>query len=312
MKNITYTAPAKVILSGEHAVVYGKPALVSALDLRLKFSICESNKNTKNETIVFISDKVKEYLGKKKIKFKDKNFSVKIESSIPIRWGLGSSASMSVAASSAFLKFYTGHEFKKEEVNNCAYQIEKYFHKNPSGVDISASCFGGLIFYRKEFEFLKNISALNFKITKSLEENLYLIDSGKPEESTAKMVDLVGKMYNLKPRLYDEIFNDIEKVTKRMVVAIIKEDKKFFQQCIFDNEIFLELMGVVSEQSKNLLKNLTNFGVGKITGAGGKTSGSGYILFYSDKQKELIDYLQNQKINYYKFKQDFIGLKNES
>lgn len=309
---ITYSSPAKVILSGEHAVVYGKPALVCAIDQRLEFTVfdrsSQNGNSEKGEIVLMITDKVKQYLKDKKVKFTDKSFDFEINSAIPIGRGLGSSAALSVAAVSAFLKFYTGDDFEKEVINNLAFQIEKHFHKNPSGVDNTASCFGGLIFYRREFEFLKNISVLPFRIPKKIEENLFLIDSGASIETTAEMVEMVGRMYNKKPSYTEQILNDIEKTTKRMVVAIIKEDVGFFQQTLLDNEILLEMLGVVSSKTKKLLKNLSQFGVGKITGAGGKKAGSGFILFFADKKRELESYLNRQKINFYKFKADFKGV----
>ena len=313
---ITFLAPAKVILSGEHAVVYGKPAIVSSIDLRLKFIVTNldrpSQDGNNSKDIVFISQKVKELLKAQKIKFIDKPFDYKIESDIPVGRGLGSSAALCVAATSAFLEFYTGKKFEKEIINNIAYQAEKYFHKNASGVDVTASCFGGLIFYRKEFEFLKNISALNFKIPKKIENNLLLIDSGKPIESTGHMVEMVGKSYNQKPQFVEEVLNDIEKTTKRMVVSVIKEDTDFFVKTIIDNQILLEMLGVVSVKAKKLLKSLELFGVGKVTGGGGKKKGSGFLLFYTNKKSELEKYLNKKKINFYKFQQDFRGLQNEN
>jgi mevalonate kinase len=309
---ISYSAPAKVILSGEHAVVYGKPALVCAIDKRLNFSVkeVEKKKNNKDDVPISIIDQiVKKYLEKEKIDFRPKNFYYSIDSSIPIGRGLGSSAALSVAAAAALLKFYTGRDFDKETVNNLAYLAEKHFHKNPSGVDNTTSCFGGLIFYRKEFEFLKNISVLSFKIPKTIENNLFLIDSGKPKETTATMVELVKERYNQKPHLVEEMFEEIEKITKRITVALVKEDNHFFADNLFENQIRLELLGVVSKTAKQLLESLSQYGVGKITGAGGIKEGSGFILFYSFDNEKLIAYLEKNQINYFQFKGDFIGLK---
>jgi len=312
MKKIICSAPAKTILSGEHAVVYGKPGLVSALDLRLKFSVWESKKKIKEPAIIYLVETVFKYLRKEKIKFFKKSFDYQIDSAIPIGCGLGSSAAFSVAAVAALSKFYTGQEFPKEIINNIAYQGEKYFHKNPSGVDVSASCFGGLIFYRKEFEFLKNITSLGFKISPKIEEKLYLIDSKRAKESTADMVFKVGKLYNKKPKFTEEILAGIEKTTKKMTVAIIKKDEDFFAQSILENEVFLELLGVVSSKTKKLLEELANWGVGKVTGAGGVSFGSGFILFFSKKGKELENFLKQKKINFYQFKQDYRGLIYEN
>ncbi len=310
---IIYSAPAKVILSGEHGVVYGKPALVSAVDLRLKFTLTNlmrPRKNSKvNKEISFISQKVKDYLKKQGISFSDRKFEFQVDSETPVGRGLGSSAALSIASVAAFLKFYTRRDFNKETINNLAYQIEKYFHKNPSGADNTASCFGGLIYFRKEFEFLKNISALNFKIPKSIANNLFLIDTGKPKESTAEIVAEVGKLYNRKPKLIENILNNIEKTTKKMVISIVKEDREFFQKTIRENEKLLEKLKVVSLKTKSLLKKLEKFGAGKITGAGGKETGSGFILFLAKDKEKLEEFLKRKKIDYYQFVQDYQGLK---
>lgn len=306
---IAYTAPAKVILSGEHAVVYGKHALVATINLRLKFSLWEENKDISEKNILFISKKVKKYLKDQKIVFLDKPFNFKNDSEIPIGRGLGSSAALSVAVVAAFLDFYTGRQFEKNIVNNLAYQIEKHFHKNPSGVDNSASCFGGMIFYRKKNKLLKNIIKLDFNIPKLIENKLILIDSGKPKESTAEMVSSVGKFYNKIPKTVNFIINEIEKTTKNMKISIKKEDSGLFKKCLLDNEKLLEELGVVSEKTKKFFEDLSGFGTGKITGAGGHKTDSGFILFFAEDKEKLEEYLKRKKINYYHLTQDNQGLK---
>lgn len=309
---ITYSAPAKVILSGEHAVVYGKPALVSAIDLRLHFTLTESKKKASDEIILMIAKNVQNYLHMQKIIFKDKKFEFNIDSKIPLRRGLGSSAALSIAASAAFLEFYTGNEHNKETINNVGYVSEKYFHINASGVDPTTSCFGGLIFYRKEFEFLKTISALNFKIPKKFEKNLYLIDSGKSAETGGFLIhNVVGGLYNKKPQFTEQVLNDIEKVTKRVVVSIIKEDEEFFVKSMIDNEVLLEMLGIVSLKTKKMLKELEYFGYGKITGSGGVKTGSGFILFYTHKPLELEKFCKKNEINFMKFEPSYEGVKKE-
>ena len=308
---ISYSAPAKTILSGEHAVVYGKPALISALNLRLKFTVREEEVKVKDKTIAMIDELVKKHLGEKKIAYTDKKFAYKIDSEIPIGQNLGSSAALSVAASAALLEFYTGKQFSKDEINSVAYEIEKYFHGKPSGGDNSASCFGGLIYFRKEFEFLKNISALNIKIPQKINDALYIIDSGKSQEKTSELVKKVGELYNHNPKNIEEILNDIEKVTKHMVLSINQESVDSFKECIGKNELLLEQLSVVSDKTKKLIVTLSKYGVGKVTGAGGISQGSGNLLFFADQPKELEEFLKIEKISYLKFIQDFEGVRRE-
>lgn len=296
---ISYSAPAKVILSGEHAVVYGKPALVSTIDLRLKFSVWEATAKTTDRDILFISQKIKNYLKTKKIDFKDDLFDFEIESDIPIGRGLGSSAALSVASSAAFLEFYTGQVFEKDTVNNLAYEIEKKFHKNPSGVDNTAVCKGGLIIYKKNI----GPEKLDSKISKDLEKNLFLIDSGSPKETTGQMVSFV------KTKISQEILNAIESSTNKLKTSIENMDISLFKECLIGNEKMLEKIGVVSQGTKKLLTEMSKFGVGKVTGAGGLETNSGYILFFTDKKDDLFDYLNKNNIIYKKFVADNTGLK---
>ena len=319
---IIYSAPAKAILSGEHAVVYGKPALATAINLRLKFivtKLARSYKDSKSmKEINFISDEVKKYLIIQKIKYVDKPFNYKIESEIPVGRGLGSSAALSVASVASFLEFYTGKQFDKKIINDIAFEIEKHFHSNPSGVDNSASCFGGLILYQKKVSLKK----LDDKISKNIEKNLLLIDSGKPEETTGEMVKLVigrqieldeircNRMKSVNPT--ETIFDRIEIETNKILNSIEKENVDQFKNSLFFNEKLLEELGVVSDRTKKLLKELSKFGVGKVTGAGGRKKGSGFILFYTDQIDKLINYLIKRKIIYHKFIPDNIGLKRIS
>lgn len=309
----SYSAPAKVILSGEHAVVYGKPAIVSAVQLYLTCTVDKSMGEMKDTKLRFIADTVRTYLRSQKIQFQEEPVSIRISSTIPVGRGLGSSAALSVAAVGALLAYYVpGEEFSKETINSLAYKVEKMFHKNPSGVDNSAASFGGLLYYRKEFEFLKCISALTFKLPPQIEEHLYLIDTGKPKESTADMVNHVGTLYNHDTPRVEALMQGIEKITKRLVVSVIKEDREFFRKCIAENNELLRELGVVSAKAAALIKSLKPYGEGKITGAGGIKNGSGFVLFFSHNNTELEKNLRERKLSFIKFTQDLKGVRKIS
>jgi len=117
-----------------------------------------------------------------------------------------------------------------------------------------------------------------------------LIDSGKPIETTGEMVQSVGILYNKESKKTEKVMNDIEKITRRIVVSFMKEDASFLKENIQHNQKLLEQIGVVSEKTKRLLLDLKRYGVGKITGGGGRKESSGYVLFWSEKEKNLKTY----------------------
>lgn len=306
MKSITYRAPAKVILSGEHSVVYGKPALISGLALYCTVTVSQASEPQNHPHYVDVCKEVlhSHFNGE----FDGSSLTVEIQNEIPLGRGLGSSAAFSVACIAAMLHWHTGTEPDKETINSLAYRAEKKFHHNPSGADNTTSCFGGLIYFRKEFEFLKTISALNSKLPQTFEDHLLLIDTGAPAESTAEMVKAVSARYNKEAKYIEDALNQLEKSTRRMVVAVVSEDASLFRSCIADNQPYLERLGIVSGRAKNLLSDLSRFGTGKITGAGGASQGSGYALFYADDRSALESYLTEKAIAYLPFHQDIHGV----
>ncbi len=298
MNTYSYKAPAKVILGGEHAVVYGKPALISAVDLWMEVNAEPGTGDGRDAMLDRIVEKVKSFLGPG---HQDRQAHITVSSGIPTGRGLGSSAALCVAASAALIHLFSGKEPDRDTVASCAYHAEKLFHANPSGADTSASCFGGLVFYRKEFEFLKTISALNMKIPESIAKHLLLIDSGAPKENTSDMVQAVGKLYNKDRTAAEEAMHAIEKTVKRMVVSIAKEDTEFFKTAIRDGQQQLERIGVVSAQTRQILETLEPFGTGKVTGAGGKQDGSGYVLFFARSVPETVRFLKERAIAHLPF-----------
>lgn len=306
---ISYKTPAKVILSGEHGVVYGKPALITALARYATVRI-EEAKDTlvPHEAVRSVEEAVKNYCSKHAINFEDRPYKLNYDIDIPLGMGLGSSAALSVGVSAALLEFYTGKEPAKDVINTIAYQGEKQFHGNPSGADNSTCCYGGLIFFRKEFEFLKTISALNSKLPKDIEDHLYLINTGQPLESTKEMVKMVGKRYNENPVEMDHLLSALEKVTRRMVVSVVTEDAALFRSCMEENGHILETMHVVSPDAQQMLLSLKECGVGKITGAGGLEQGSGFALFYADDPELFETVATKKKVDWSKFHQDHTGV----
>lgn len=245
MKTIKVSAPAKLILSGEHSVVYGYPAIATAVNLRL----------TANS------------LGE-------------ITSNIPIGAGMGSSAAFAVVSSALKSK-----EFDLEKINEMAYQIEKGLHGNPSGVDNTVITYGGFLWYRKENENFKTFKQI--KATTKLPK-IFLLNTGKPEESTKEMVEMVAEKYSSNKENTENIFRNIERITKSFLDLLLGGSEDF-GNLIYENEKLLEELGVVSKTTKEIVRIIEKAGGRvKISGAGGKKDGSGMAIVYHKDVEKLI------------------------
>jgi len=262
---ITVSVPGKIHLMGEHAVVYGKPAILAAINKRLTVTLEEG----KNTSVGYVADIIK--IVQKHFQTQ-KEFHIAIDSDIPQGYHLGSSAAVAVgvvAATSYFLK----KVWNPTLFNQLAYEAEKLKHGNPSGGDNTTVTMGGFIWYRKELEFLKSIWQLPFKTTLN---KFYLIDTGKPQESTKDMVAYVAS--HKKQALFDE--NEIQ--TKRIAVALKENDEMTLMDAIQKGERTLERMGVVSNKAMTIIRNIQKTGgAAKILGGGGRADGVGYLLCYS-------------------------------
>jgi len=318
---ISYSAPGKIIISGEHSAVHGKAAIASAVNLRLVFSVEPSQKpdlsNPAIETVSIIDRIVQQYLTNHGIEFKVKPYHFAIESTIPVGQGFGSSAALSAAASAALVELYTGktvEDFGLSTLNEIAYTCEEHFHGTPSGIDNTAAVFGGLIFFRKEFQFLKTIHRLPFSIPTDIASQLLLIHSGDRRETTKEMVDHVHQLNEREPATTKKTLHDLDRTTKQIVQALHDDQPELLKVNVRRNHNQLVKLGVVSDKTQKLIRQLQDFGEAKITGSGGIEAGSGFILMYihPGKEKKLKRLLDSQAMLYLPFEASQQGVVKES
>lgn len=297
---IEVSVPGKIHLLGEHSVVYGKPALLAAINLRLYFAIGKGSapkefKELKNPQLKRVLEKG---VKKKFPGIKIPQYKAFIKSELPMGSGLGSSASLSVAYACALLTFLKV-KYDSNLIYEIAYSGERLFHGNPSGGDITVVNFGGIIYFRKELDFLKTISPLSFKISPKIKKFL-LVDSGKPKETTKQMVELTKLNVKSKKLKMEAVFDDQERLVKQLALVLKEGDDKKIIQIIKEGERNLEKIGVVGKKAKAIIKEVEKLGgAAKISGAGGIKKGSGMILAYYADQKKLIDLTKRMSLNYY-------------
>jgi mevalonate kinase len=223
MPAFTATAPGKIILFGEHAVVYGEPALavpVPALQARAIVSpvisgrsgevqieapdISLSSSLTALEGDHPLRAAVNEVLRGEKID-QIPACRIQITSSIPLASGLGSSAAISSALIRALAGFL-GKELSDEELSQAVFEVEKIHHGTPSGIDNSVIVFRQPVYYQKGMppEFLSIQTPFQILIA----------SSGSPGD-TRKAVAQVRENWIAAPERYNEYFSEIGTITRR-------------------------------------------------------------------------------------------------
>lgn len=317
---ITFSAPGKIHLLGEHSVVYGKPALLTTVDLRATVTITPT---TYNDAIVHMYVKIKkviESILKKYLKTKTiPPYQLKIDSQLPLGCGLGSSAAISAAYIVALLTFLKA-KWDLNLINQLTFEAEKTWHGHPSGADNSAVIFGGLVWFRKETDDLKLIQPLPFTLPLKLTENFILINTGKPKETTKEMVELISSKFILRLRSgqevqsskFKKIFDDQEQLTRELLSAIQQSGEKELVRIIKAGEKNLESIGVVSKQVIPIIRQIEKAGgCAKICGGGGITGPTGVLLCYHPTPSRLIETAKKYNLEYFKTSLGVEGLRKE-
>jgi mevalonate kinase len=333
--SITVSAPGKIHLMGEHAVVYGKPALLAAINKRCFVevtkrddkqivlivntipdfvTISEEEILTKNKTISQLYDYVMLIL-QQTLRFYKKSFlsgfSLVITNQIPEGRGFGSSAAIAVAVAGAITMFFK-EDFDKEKINKIALLSEQFVHDTPSGGDNSASVFGGFVWFRKETDDLKLIQQLQLTLSEEMEQHFLLLDTGRPSETTGEMVGLARKFVDKNSQKVNKIFAAQEALTKELLIALQRNSDAALE-IIKKGEKNLETLGVVSPSVKKIIRDIEKKGgAAKICGAGGKKKGSGMLLVYHPEQQQLKKILESKKIPFYAIMLGSEGVRIES
>ncbi len=287
MRKVIVSAPGKLHLSGEHAVVYGKPALIATVGQRMQVILQAQSSKLKAQSEISKIRKRDKYIDEivrmveHRFNTRIAGFNLEIESDIPKGAGMGSSAALAVSLVGALIT-WLNKPWDLGVINELAYEAEKFKHGNPSGSDPTISTYGGLLWYRKELPFLKSFLVLSFKIPKIF-ASFVLVDTGR-KESTGELVSFVGDFVKQKPVLVKQILNEIEEQSRGMTQAIHDEDEEKMRNSIKENERLLEKLGVVSDKVKKFIREIEELGgAAKISGAGGRKSGSGIVICSHDK-----------------------------
>jgi len=242
------SAPGKIILFGEHAVVYGRPALaVPVTDVQANATVTENRLGTirieapgigLNADLQALSPihplaaVTRAVLGALGI-VHPPSFTMRIESTIPIASGLGSGAAVSVAAIRA-LALFLGYVMPDEKVSTLAFELEKLHHGTPSGIDNT------VITYAKPVYFLKGCPVETFH--PSVPFTIVIGDTGVPA-STKESVWDVRELWQADPVRFEKMFDVVGEIVRQARVAI-------------ERGVIMDL-GLLMDRNHSLLQEIT-------------------------------------------------------
>jgi mevalonate kinase len=269
------SAPGKIILFGEHAVVYGRPALaVPVVQVHADVEISDSSRagiwisapdidlHAELKTLpadhplaAVIRDVI---LALEISPFPD--LEVKISSSIPVASGLGSGAAVSVALIRA-LSSTVHQSLSDEKVNELAFEIERLHHGTPSGIDNTVITYARPVFFVKGLPIETIMTGRPFTIV--------IGDTGIPAPTKESVGDVRRLWTNDKPH-WESMFDKIGRVASSARTAIEAGNWEVLGGLMNDNHALLQEMTVSSAELDRLV------GAARGAGAlGAKMSGGG-------------------------------------
>src|SRR3989344_1439341 len=146
---ITVSAPGKLMLLGEHAVVYGHPCIVTAMDTRMRVSVSVNGDktNTINAPQVkecrFVQESIKLFCKKFNL---HQHIKIHTAGDFSHQVGLGSSSAVTVATVKALSDLFD-KKLTTKEIFDLSYQVTIAIQGVGSGFDIAAAVCGGTLFY---------------------------------------------------------------------------------------------------------------------------------------------------------------------
>ena len=305
------SAPGKVILFGEHFVVYGVKAILCSINKRVTVTAEKTSEKKifinseigklvlePNKSMSEIDSPLKPfyYLANKAIENKETGICIQIDSEIPLGAGLGSSSACCVAGAAAIFKLF--RKISKEEILELAIGAERTIFKNTSGADCTVCTYGGIIEYDKNNGFKKIEGKPNFQL---------VIANSNIEHSTQSMVSKVKEFENRNKEEFSKLSNLESKLVEDVLKLVKTNNPKKIGEKINQNQEYLEIIGISNNELTKMIKigQESSFGA-KITGSGG--GGCIFALTNESNLQSTIKKFKNSNYECFSAKIDFEGL----
>jgi len=309
------SAPAKIILFGEHFVVHGTKAILAAIDKRVTVTSAFTDNNiirvnselgTLDVPVSSPYEEVKSefrpfvYLANEMITSNQNvnGLEITINSDIPIGVGLGSSSACCVAATASISGLFK--EVSSEENLKMSIKAEKTIFPDTSGADCTVCTYGGIIEYDKINGSKKNTDTSNL--------NLLITNSMIPH-STKRSVEKVSKFKEDDEERFSQLCALETKLIDEVNIALKNKDLITLGLKMSENQKYLEEIQVSNDTLRGMIGSLKEISLGaKITGAG---DGGCVIALVKDENLDKVPALLGKDKEYFSAKIDTNGVEWE-
>ena len=281
------SAPGKIILFGEHAVVYGRPAIaVPVTQVHADVEAAEGSRpgiwihapsveldaelNTlpSDHPLAAVIHNLFFSLGISPHPLpsphgresKGEGLDITINSTIPVASGLGSGAAVSVALVRA-LSSALGHPLSGDQVSAFAYEIERLHHGTPSGIDNT------VITYARPVYFIKGHPIETLKVGRPF--TLVIGDTGIPAPTKQSVGD-VRRLWTKNNLRMEQVFDEVAQISLMARRIIENGQPEMLGDLMNQNHAFLQEMTVSSPELDMLVRAARTAGA-----LGAKMSGGG-------------------------------------
>ncbi len=323
MKSIA-SAPAKIILLGEHFVVYGSKAILAAIDKRVTVTSTLTDKaiiKIKSvlgtlEVPTYVSyQEVKSefrpfvYLAKKMINSTEwknakpaKGLEIEINSDIPVGVGLGSSSACCVAATASIYGLFK--KLSSEEIVEISIEAEKTIFPDTSGADCTVCTYGGMIVYDK-INGIEKIDNTKYKIKdfETVTDLNFIVANSMISHSTKRIVERVKKFKENNEEEFSTLCGYVTGMINDVLWGLKNEDgddeisfEGYLSMHMNGINAFLQTIGVSNPTLNSMLELLSRGGNGdggvgllsaKITGAGD----GGCVIALVEERDKMVELL---------------------
>jgi len=287
-------APGKVILCGEHAVVYGRPAIavpvaevqaqalvvpapagqgviISAPDLAREFPLHTAPGDEPLARIVRLSLEVMRLV-------QEPDLTITVTSTVPVARGMGSGAAVSTAIVRALASHY-GQWLPSRAVSDLVYQTELLYHGTPSGIDNTVVAFGKPVYFVKDAGWEIFWPGRPFMLA--------VADTGIRSSTRVVVGELRGR-YHADPALYEPLFDRAGRVAVSARASIERGEIEALGRLLDENHALLQEMDVSCPELDRLATAAREEGAlgAKLSGAG---RGGNLIALITEETKGRVD-----------------------